>query len=238
MTVASEAAREAAELVQALVDRGLTQKMIGGAVGRNDSLISQIRRGTGKGGSLVEQLREVRDKLDALTAAGRKPTAETLTPDTPAPRRQTARGSIARVRRAVTVKGNGWSTATVKAQAARAGGNGLLPELEDAARDGRNVAFDVTFRAAGKVRVMESSGRPAKRTRKAAGHKQLGWTVTLGDGGNLAAQTALAAINQEGSVVAGVLKMMADRGLISYDGTPADTVSDGEVVSVEMRTFA
>lgn len=229
--MASPESLEAAEFVRRLVERGITQKAIGGALGRNDSLISQIRRGTGKGASLRDRLAELVARAEEA-GLGRGTTAEELAAGgQEPPRRVRKTGTIARVRKAVSVRyRGGGSTSTVKAQAASRGGNGLIYELRRAAGIGANVAFDVTFRER-EVQVIESSGKARpKRTTKAGGHHMAGMTVTL----QTTAAEALEAAEAAGSVTRGVLRMMIDRGLISYSDEDA---AMRDVLAIEMRVW-
>lgn len=219
--------------VQQLVGRGITQKAIGAALGRNDSLISQIRRGTGKGASL-------RDRLAELVATaeehdlGRGATAEQLAAGRQEPARRTRKsGAIARVRKAISVRyGGGGSSSSVKQQAAQAGGNGLLYELERAHADGLSVAFDVTFKdPADEVQAIQSSGRPRpKATKKAGGHKRHGLTITISPD----TLRALTTCRRLGSITAGVLTMMLEDGLITYNSL-ADAIND--VLRIDMRVW-
>lgn len=230
----SAEAAEAAEFVRRLVARGISQKTIGAAVGRNDSLISQIRRGTGKGGSLRDRLGELVANAER-SGLGKGASPEELAAGGQEPARRVRRsGTVARVRKAVSVRyRGGGSTSTVKAQAAQAGGNGLIYELRRAAEDDAQVAFDVTFRDPGdEVQVIESSGRPRpKHTRKAGGHKRHGLTITMKAG----AVEALEEIEAAGSVTAGVLGMMADRGLITYEDLGR---AMRDVLAIEMRVWS
>lgn len=231
--MASEAAAEAAAFVQQLVARGITQKTIGDAIGRNDSLISQIRRGTGKGASL-------RDRLAELVATaeehglGREATPEQLAGGGQEPARRTRKsGTVARVRKAVSVRYNGGgSSSSVKQQAAQQGGNGLMYELERAYREGKQVAFDVTFRDPGdEVQVIESSGRPRpKATKKAGGHKRHGLTVTI----NPETARAYNTCRRLNSVTAGVLQMMLEDGLITWEDLAK---AHFDVLRIDMRVW-
>ncbi len=223
--MASPASIEAAAFVQRLVDRGITQKTIGAAIGRNDSLISQIRRGTGKGGSLRDRLAELVARAESA-GLGAEATPEQLAAGGQEPARRVRKtGTIARVRKAVSVryKGGG-STSTVKAQAAQAGGNGLIYELRRAAGLNAEVAFDVTFRER-HVRVIESSGKPRPERKS-----KTGITVTM----RADAQEALTAVEAAGSVTRGVIRMMMARGLISY--TDEDQAM-ADVLAIEMRVW-
>lgn len=230
--MASPESAEAAEFVRRLVARGISQKTIGAAVGRNDSLISQIRRGTGKGGNLRDRLGELVANAERA-GLGKGATPEELAAGGQEPARRVRRtGTVARVRKAVSVRyRGGGSTSTVKAQAAQAGGNGLIYELRRAAEDDAEVAFDVTFRdPADEVQVIESSGRPRPKATGARTRRH-GLTVTMKTG----SVEALHEIESAGSVTAGVLNMMADRGLITF-GDLARAMRD--VLSIEMRVWS
>lgn len=232
--MASPESIEAADFVRRLVARGISQRTIGAAVGRNDSLISQIGRGTGKGGSLRDRLGELLATAERANL-GKGATPEQLAAGGQKPARRTRRtGTIARVRRAVSTryKGGG-STSQVKRQAARAGGNGLIYELRRAAADDDQVAWDVTFRdPADEVQVIESSGRPRPKADQAKRRqKRHGLTVTMKAG----ARESLDAVEAAGSVTLGVLSMMMERGLISFEDEAA-AVNDVE--SIEMRVWS
>jgi hypothetical protein len=221
--VASAAAEEAARIVEALVGRGITQKTIGAAIGRNDSLISQIRRRTGKGASLRDRLAELLATAEEHDL-GRGATPEQLAAGGQEPARRTRKtGTMAKVRRAVSTRyGGGGSTSTIKAQAAASGGNGLWLELQRAYRDGLSVAFDATFWGR-KVTIHESSGRPATRHRKT-------WTVTINPNTGRAHDTCL----RLGSVTDGVLTMMMEDGLISFNSLQE---ARSDLISIEMRVW-
>lgn len=220
--MASAAAEEAARFVEQLVARGITQKTIGAAVGRNDSLISQIRRRTGKGASL-------RDRLAELVATaeehglGRQASPEELAGAGQEPARRTRKtGTPARVRKAVSVRyRGGGSSSTIKAQAAHSGGNGLMYELERAYNETLEVAFDAWFRGKN-VEVIESSGRPAAKTRS---H----YTVTINPGTLRAYNTC-----RRLTVTDGVLTMMMEDGLISFNSLSEARL---DLLGIEMRVW-
>jgi hypothetical protein len=231
--VASPESIEAADFVRRLVARGISQRTIGAAVGRNDSLISQIGRGTGKGGSLRDRLGELLATAERA-GLGKGATPEQLAAGGQEPARRTRRtGTIARVRRAVSARyGGGGSTSQVKRQAAHAGGNGLIYELRRAADEDMQVAWDVTFRdPANEVQVIESSGRPRPKADKTKRRRRHGLTVTMRAG----ARESLDAVEAAGSVTRGVLRMMIERGLINYEDED-EAIQDVE--AIEMRVWS
>lgn len=116
------APESAQELVRLLRSRGLTDQVIGRAVGRDSSLIFQIGRGAKPGRNLLVPLGDL--------LAGR-PVTE------PVRRRQRVRTK--------TVEGDEWRTKRFGKQAiANTAGDSLERELEKAAAQGRLVGITVT----------------------------------------------------------------------------------------------
>lgn len=79
---------ESRDLIRALQERGYSQRQIARAIGRNDSLISQIARGKKPGGNLTDSLREL----------ARRPGVSAAPVAASPPRRTTRTGELARVR--------------------------------------------------------------------------------------------------------------------------------------------
>lgn len=123
---------------------GLSYADIGRAVGRNRSLIRQIAIGAKPGENLRGALADIQKRLALVQAKSPRDAARKLAP-VQVPRRMSASGRAARVRRPVTVGGRRWSTSTLRRQAARSGGDGLLHSLIAGADADWWCAASVTF---------------------------------------------------------------------------------------------
>ncbi|MBT2400627.1 hypothetical protein [Streptomyces sp. ISL-100] len=124
---------EAQDLVLRLRAAGMSNRAIGREIGRNDRLIKYVADGDKPGNNLVESLRALAAKRGGDTAA--------TVPQ--APRRKTAKGATAKVRRK-----SRWAagrTVKVKAQAVKSGAKAVMARLHQAAIDGDRVAFTLTF---------------------------------------------------------------------------------------------
>lgn len=132
---------ESRDLILSLRSQGYSNRAIARAIGRNDSLISQIARGIKPGGNLTESLREL----------SRRPGVSTDPVAAAPPRRTTRSGEVARVRggrpaaartttrapsptaptRGTAVTAAGTATAWEIAGFATSGGSGRSPEYVD-----------------------------------------------------------------------------------------------------------
>lgn len=208
------------ELIHELVSRGMSQRAIGVALGRNSSLISQVARGRKPGANLRDSLAVLREQL-----GDGKPPAKP--PAVPAPtRRLTASGKPARVRRPTTITGKSgaWATSTVKRQAARHGAHGMIHPLQDAKRRGQTVA--VTVGLASSIRINGTSGSATKHHAPGAAGSV---TMELG-----AAEDVLDGMQDfGGDFSAYVLDRLSEDGYVSAD---QDGLREG-IVSIELRAY-
>ncbi|MGW4204997.1 hypothetical protein [Streptomyces sp. NPDC004726] len=131
---------------------GMSNRAIGREIGRNDRLVKYVADGQKPGKNLVESLRGLVAQKGGDTSAV-VPTA---------PRRTTASGAPARVRRRTR-----WAsgrTVRVKAQAVKGGAKAIMARLIAAAAAGDRCAFTVTFGP--KVQLSQSDGTPIPRDGK------------------------------------------------------------------------
>lgn len=132
------------DIVRGMQAAGLSYADIGRAVGRNRSLIRQIAIGAKPGENLRGALADVQQRLALIESRTPKEAARKLAPVS-VPRRMSASGREARVRRPVTVSRRSWSTSTLRRQASQGGAGGMLGPVREAARMGRTIAATVTF---------------------------------------------------------------------------------------------
>lgn len=135
----------ARDLILQLRSSGMSNRAIGAALNRNDSLISQIARGKKPGANLV----------DSLSALVQKRAGK----DVPVPepeRRKTARGTTAKVRR--KTKFAQGRTIKVKRQAVKSGAKSIANRIAEAAARGERIAFTVTYGP--NARLSKSDGTP------------------------------------------------------------------------------
>lgn len=215
---------ESTDLVRELVEGGLNYADIGQALGRDRSLVRQVGIGAKPGNNLRAALAELRDRL-AGVQAGRHQAARAATVPAP-PRRQTAAGKPAAVRRRTRHEGPHHSTQLVKRQASQHGATALGKALDRAADAGRQAAVTVGFDRA--VTVTASSPG-AKHARTGAGGSV---EFKLGD-----AEEVREEVDQEygGNFAAYVAAKAAEAGYISGPADERETVA--HMTSLELRTF-
>ena len=199
-------ARTAGELIDDLIGKGLTQTEIADALGRDQSLISQVRRGKKPGSNLVETLQELSEKGTAT----RQPA-----------RRQTKAGTA-------RVRGKAGSPGVVPPQPGNAGGKRVSRRVEVPKRGtfskettyGRQsrkhtIRFPRTKGSKGKERAWEETGKAMKSlARKKWGDKDLperrvqitmtyedGAKVDIGSKGGYRPEAILAGLNDSGGNV-------------------------------------
>lgn len=207
---------ESGELVRELLGLGMSRRGIGQAIGRNDRLIGYVEKDVKPGENLRDSLRELRDRL-----TGGVSKAEAVR-DVPEPSRRTVRGRPTNVRKPATRKGTSWQTSTIKRQAVRSGGKGLMHSIGDAADDGRELAVTVSFDKGMNV----LSGGSGKRGRPGRGGSV---ELKLGD-----AEDVFDRIESQydGEPAAFLAAVLMQHGYVSAE-TPGDVV--GHMTAVEVR---
>lgn len=208
---------------------GLSNRAIAQAIGRNDSMISQIARGArgpGYGSNLRASLGALRAELSARQQAG-VPARQAVREAAVAPpsRRVRATGAPARVRRPTTVRGPAFSTTTTRRQASRHGAHGMVHPLADAANKGHVAAVDVSVSRS--VFVEGTSGGRAHKVQTGRGGK---FEMHLGT----AAEAQARLREYGGDFSAMVLGEALGRGLIRATGQ----LDASAVESIELRTWA
>lgn len=221
--MAHEGARQ---VVNELRGLGLSNRAIAEAIGRNDSMISQIARGArgeGYGAGLQASLAQLRAEVSARGEAGTPARQAVREASVSGPaRRVRLTGEPARVRRPTTVRGGSFATSRTGRQASRHGAHGMQHPLRDAGRAGRRASVDVSVTKA--VTVQGSSG-------KRAGISGAGgsFTMNLGDAEEAAERLA----EYGGDFSAMVLGEAMESGLISVSGDASAEL----VRSIELRTY-
>lgn len=157
------------DFVLALRGLGLTDSQIGRAIGRDSSLVFQIGAGRKPGRNLESALGGLHQ---AVTTTGELATVEP-------PRRLTRTGHQARVRRATTIRGRTWETASIKRQASRSGGRGLRAAFDDAVRRDDQLAVTISFDSGVTVTGTSGEGRRGGRGRRERDRTGRGGTVTF-----------------------------------------------------------
>lgn len=162
-------AATSAELLAELVERGASLRAIGDAIGRDSSLLSQIRSGRKSGANLADALSKLRDDLAGVSRTDAAAAARAASVPEPT-RRRTGRGEVARVRRRTVYRADtGWATGSVKAQAAKSGARSMAPLVRDAARGGGNVVVALTVAPHGKELYVVPQSPKARAKAQARG---------------------------------------------------------------------
>ena len=201
---------ESTDLIRELIEGGLNYADIGGALGRNRSLIRQVGIGAKPGNNLREALAELRERLAGGGDITYMRTHESVTAP---PRRQTAEGRPARTRRRQAYAGEHYTTTLTKQQGAR-GGARAAGRVLAGVPDHHRVVVTATFTKAVKVHKSYS--------KHATGAAEL----DLGDAAYVRAE--LAASGE--SLAEYAVRRLVEAGTIS----PANA---SQLVSLEVRTF-
>jgi hypothetical protein len=206
---------DSGEIIRRLVESGANYQTIGQALGRNRSLVRQVAIGAKPGHNLRDSLQQLERRLAGEVV------------DVPAPaRRETARHTLARVRRPVTIKGRtgAWSASGAKKAAVRSGAKGLGHPMADAAEAGQALA--VTVSVDGHLSV-EAYGK----SRHSRGGLRGSADFRLGD-----ADEVWEAVRDEyaGDVTAYIADVMVERGLV--DSSDTGYVRE-HLVDIELRAF-
>lgn len=212
------------DLIQQLTASGLNYADIGAALGRDRSLVRQVGIGAKPGNNMRAALESLQARLATVTHPDARK-AVTRSTSIPPARRTTKAGTTARVRKSMTHKGRGYSTGTVKQQAARGKGGALPGLVADAAGQGRTVAVTVGFDK--RVTVNGTSG--GRRARTGAG----GWVEM--ELGSAASVQAAANAQHGGNVSAYVAAQAIERGYVSGVADERDAVA--HMTSLELRTY-
>jgi hypothetical protein len=211
------------ELVAALIERGLSQRAIGQAIGRDSSLISQVARGAKPGRNLAPALEALQAQVSGLTPQAAKATARPGAVAKPA-RRTTKAGALAKVRRPTTVRARWGQSTTMKRQAVRHGAKGMGHALADAQADGRgSVAVTVSFGRS--VTVNNTSGGRRGRTGRGGVID-----MNLGDPAQVAAEVDA---RHGGNFSEYVAAQALERGYVSGVADERDAVA--HMTAVELR---
>lgn len=230
-----------ADLIGRLRGAGYTQKEIGAIVGRSDRMVRKVATGASNPPGMEQALRKAWSNVSNRARHGRRrASVDDLRKVTPAPpRRKTAAGREARLRRGVWQQGPGWATGTIGGQAARAGGGQLLPGVELAARRMWQLSVTVTFRERKKPRPggaqkgpkwyppKHAPGAAAAKTKK---------VKTWNAGARLVPVDVLRehAGRGDGHLAAALLTMLRSEGVIEYADEDAALL---DVMSVEIRIW-
>jgi hypothetical protein len=227
---------EGAQLVHALMGHGLTGKDIGRAIQRNDSLISQVRRGIKPGTNLVPSLRTLLDEVQTRAEVGGRLDVQDLAAATPEPaRRMSKRGTTARVRQRVMITNAAsrpdgrptFGTGDAGRQAARNGARLLGADVRAMAAQGHTKVYvSASFTKA--VHVEQSGSRKDHRHHF---HNE----VELGHGGaGLSMNELIQAMDREGSLSQAVTSLLIDNSRISGPENAAAAVR--QLVHLQVRT--
>lgn len=188
------------DLIIQLRGLGMSNRAIGAALNRNDSLISQVARGK-KPGSNLE------GPLEALVRARQGEAVEVPAPQ----RRMNAAGRVAKVRRRTVYAGG--RTARVRQQAVKSGSRAIMKVVDDTARSSGMVAFTVRFGR--NARLTKSDGTAIPPTGKEQ-EAELGW----GGQGFPASQVQQMVADAGGDLGAALVQWMLDHNRLAAPAKP------------------
>lgn len=196
------------DLIIQLRGLGMSNRAIGAALSRNDSLISQIARGKKPGDNLESS-------LAALVRARQGEAVEVPAPE----RRKNAAGRVAKVRRKTTYAQG--RTARVRQQAVKSGSKPIMKVVDEAARVGGHLAFTIRFGR--NARLTKSDGTPIPPTGREQ-EAELGY----GGAGFPAATVQQLVADAGGDVAAALVQWMLDHNRLAAPAKP---------LGIEVRSF-
>jgi hypothetical protein len=212
---------------------GLSGKAIGSAINRNDSLISQVRRGVKPGANLEPALRQLLAEVEARSEVGAGlDTAELRAAVAEPSRRMSKRGTVAKVRQRVMVRGRGdsWATGDAGRQAARNGARLLGHDVRLMA-DPEGPGHERAYVTVAFTRDVSVEGTGSKKSH----HHHRQNEIEIGYGGNgVPMEDLISAMDTQGNLSEGVASILMERGMISGVATPAEAAA--RMIHLQVRT--